>query len=81
MPTNGAVICEKMHWVPATRPAICLVMDNAGRHGTKEIVEWYTRELLMWIIVIRIGHQYSCSPETNALDLGFGLAFRLMLRN
>ena len=71
MPTIGAVIHEKMNWVPATM-TIYLVMDNAGGHVTGETVEWYTTELQVRNTVT-IHHQCSQSPETNDLGMWMSL--------
>ncbi len=48
-------------------------MDNAGRHGTQEAREEYTRRLLKEFNIVII-QQSARSPEVNALDLGIWMS-------
>jgi len=64
----GKAICESFHWVLPSEK-IYLHMDNAGRHGTIEAIEEYTR-ILADEYNIDIVHQIPWSPDTNVLDLG-----------
>ena len=47
---------------------ICLVIDNAGGHGTILAIENHTK-ILLDEFNIEIIHQVPNSPETNLLDL------------
>ena len=62
------------HCVPDSIP-IFLYLDNAGGHGTREIVDAYIRMLKDEYNVICI-HQRPCSPEMNMLDLGVWMAIQ-----
>ena len=44
MPKVGKAICDSYHWVSLAIP-IFLYLDNAGGHGTKEVVEAYVKAL------------------------------------
>ena len=45
MPTVGKVIRHAYHWVPRNIP-IFMYIDNAGGHGTKEVLRHVSR--LYW---------------------------------
>lgn len=70
----GKKIRETYHWVPVDWP-IFLYLDNAGGHGTKEVVAEYVRELKEEHNVVCI-HQRPRSPCTNILDLGVWMSFQ-----
>jgi hypothetical protein len=72
----GKAMREKLYWVP--RPHKCyLVMDNAGGHGTEEVIKKYT-DILKTKFHIEIIHQVPCSPKTkNVLDLGIWCSLQL----
>ena len=67
MPEVGKKIREAYHWVPDDVP-IFLYLDNAGGHGTQEVVDKYVRDLKRVHNVICV-HQRPCSPATIMLDL------------
>ena len=64
----GESIRKAYHWIPMSQPC-WLVMDNAGRHGTKECIIDY-RSNLLTKYNIQIIFQIPRSPSTNVLDLG-----------
>ena len=64
----GVAIRQAFHWVPQEEE-IDLIMDNAGGHGRKDIIDEY-KELLKTEFNVRILHQEPRSPATNLLDLG-----------
>ena len=65
----GSEIRKKYHWVDS-KETIYLVMDQAGVHGTKEVIETYTKTMKS-TYNIEIIRQVPRSPYTNILDLGF----------
>ena len=68
----GQTIMKDFHWISANQ--ICyLVMDNAGGHGTKEVIQQYYKNLL-GRYCIEIIWQVPMSPYTNVLDLGVWMA-------
>ena len=73
----GQAIRDCFHWVPRTI-IMCLVMDNAGGHGTDETVAEHTR-MLKDDFNIKVHHQRPCSPETNACDLGFWMSLQSLV--
>ena len=68
MPEVGKAIREAYHWVLPQIP-IFLYLDNAGGHGTQEVVDAYIKALEVDNNVMCV-HQRPCSPATNILDLG-----------
>lgn len=74
MPRVGKVIRDAYHFVDDDTP-IYLFLDNAGGHGTKDIVDMYARKLKDDWNVICV-HQRLRSPVTNMLDLGVWMAFQ-----
>jgi len=68
MPEVGAAIRAAYHWVSIDTP-IFLYLDNAGGHGTKEVVDAYVKALKDDYNVECV-HQRPRSPATNMLDLG-----------
>ena len=63
----GKAMRKLYHWIDIN-VVICLVMNNAGGHGTDNTIIKYTR-LLKEAYNITIIHQIPRSPYTNALDL------------
>ena len=74
MPSVGKAIRDAHHWVSFDTP-IFLYLDNAGGHGTKEIVDKYVADLKTKYNVICV-HQRPRSPATNMLDLGVWMALQ-----
>ena len=74
MPKVGAKIRKAYHWVPDDHP-IFLYLDNAGGHGTQEVVDKYVRDLKKDFKIICV-HQRPRSPATNMLDLGAWMAIQ-----
>jgi hypothetical protein len=74
IPEIGEEIRVAYSWVSRETP-IYLQLDNAGGHGTKDIIETYRARLLEEFNIILL-HQPARSPETNALDLGFWMALQ-----
>ena len=74
MPEVGEAIRASYNWVP-DEITIFLYLDNAGGHGTKEVVEAYVNNLAEVFNVICV-HQRPRSPATNMLDLGVWMAFQ-----
>ena len=74
MPEVGAAIRAKYAGVPRHIP-IYLFLDNAGGHGTDEVVAKYVADLKKDFNVICI-HQRPRSPATNMLDLGIWMALQ-----
>ena len=52
-----------------------MYLDNAGGHGTKEVVSAYVKALKDDYNVECV-HQQPRSPATNMLDLGIWMAFQ-----
>ena len=74
MPQVGQAIRDTYHWVPREHP-IFLYLDNAGGHGTQEIVDKYVKYLKDDFNVVCV-HQRPRSPATNMLDLGVWMALQ-----
>ena len=74
MPLVGRAIRNAHHWVSFSTP-IFLYLDNAGGHGTKDVVDQYVADLRKIWNVICV-HQRPRSPATNMLDLGIWMAFQ-----
>lgn len=74
MPEVGKAIRDAYHWVHEDVP-IFLFLDNAGGHGTQEVVDAYVKMLEDEHNVVCI-HQRPRSPCTNMLDLGVWMAFQ-----
>ena len=70
----GVAIRDKYGWVDNDVP-IFLYLDNAGGHGTQEIVDKYVRALKDKHNIICV-HQRPRSPATNMLDLGAWMALQ-----
>ncbi len=68
LPIIAAEIRNQLHWIPPEEQ-IYLIMDNAGRHGTQQARDQYTRQL-QHEYNITIIQQSARSPEVNTLDLG-----------
>ena len=60
MPQVGQAIRDTYHWVPREHP-IFLYLDNAGGHGTQEIVDKYVKYLKDDFNVVCV-HQLPRSP-------------------
>ena len=77
----GKAIRDAHHWVKwdpqnvQESDVTCLVMDNAGGHGSNEAVEKYTEDLKNKH-KIEIIQQVPRSPETNVLDLGIWMSLQ-----
>ena len=74
MPEVGKVIRQKYHWVSLDIP-VFLFLDNAGGHGTDEVVARYVADLKREFNVICV-HQRSRSLATTMLDLGVWMALQ-----
>ena len=74
MPKVGKAIRDAYHWVSRDIP-IFMYLDNAGGHGTKEVVTAYVKALLDEYNVVCV-HQRPRSPCTNLLDLGVWMALQ-----
>ena len=59
--------------------SICLVMDNAGGHGSNDAKALYTRSLRTF--GVEIVWQVPRSPETNLLDLGIWMSIQATVQN
>jgi len=68
MDAIGRAIQAKYHWVPED-DEIFLVMDNAGGHGIRDMINKYVADLLEDHKVC-ILWQEPWGPELNLLDLG-----------
>ena len=77
----GKAIRDAHHWVKWDPQNIqesdvtCLMMDNAGGHGSNEAVEKCTEDLKNKC-KIEIIQQVPRSPETNVLDLGIWMSLQ-----
>ena len=71
----GKSIRSSYHWVAIDHP-IFLYLDNAGGHGTKEVVASYVKMLADDFNVVCI-HQRP--PATNMLDLGAWMVMQLVV--
>lgn len=70
----GGALREKFHWVPENE-TIYLFMDNAGGHGTNDVIQQYTN--ILWAdYKDRIVWHVPRSPETNMLDLGVWMSIQ-----
>ena len=74
MPEVGEAIRKAYHWVPS-EDRIFLLLDNAGGHGTKDVVNEYVN-MLEERFNIECIHQCPRSPCTNMLDLGAWMALQ-----
>ena len=74
MPEVGKAIRAAYHWVPKNDP-IFLLLDNAGGHGTNQVVDDYVK-MLKKEFNIECIHQCPRSPCTNMLDLGAWMALQ-----
>ena len=72
MPKVGKAIRDAYHWVAFEHP-VFLYLDNAGGHGTQDIVDEYVKDLVDKYNAICI-HQRPCLSATNMLDLGVWMA-------
>ena len=70
----GTAIRSSYHWIPITQKCY-LVMDNAGGHGTNEVITSYSKTLLD-DFNIEIIFQIPCSPYTNVLNLGVWMSLQ-----
>ena len=77
MPEVGKAIRAAYHWVLPRIP-IFLYLDNAGGHGTQEVVDAYVKLLEVDYNVICV-HQRPRSPATNILDLGVWMYFQCVV--
>ena len=75
MPRVGQAIRAAYHWVPLTEK-IYLYLDNAGGHGTNEVVDAYVKLLASPKYNVICVHQRPRSPATNMLDLGVWMALQ-----
>ena len=73
----GEATRAKFYWV-ARSQTIYLFMDNAGGHGTKEIVAAYVA-MLKRDFNITVIFQRPRSPATNMLDLGIWMAIQSLV--
>ena len=77
----GKAIRDAHHWVKwdpqniQESDVMCLMMDNAGGHGSNEAVEKHTEDLKNKC-KIEIIQQVPRSPETNVLDLGIWMSLQ-----
>ena len=79
MPKVNKIIRDAYHWVPTDHP-IFLFLDNAGGHGTQDVVDAYVKGPQDDFNVICI-HQRPPSLATNMLDLGVWMAFQTWWRS
>ncbi len=70
----GESVRNYYFWIPR-EVKIYKVLDNAGGHGTDEVVRTY-RDYLLEKYNIVLLHQVPRSPETNLLDLGIWMSIQ-----
>ncbi|GFH56775.1 predicted protein [Chaetoceros tenuissimus] len=70
----GESVRNYYFWIPRD-VKIYKVLDNAGGHGTDEVVRTY-RDYLLEKYNIVLLHQVPRSPETNLLDLGIWMSIQ-----